>query len=75
MDDIQSFTDALWLVSYMEEEGFQPSIEYTKENNSTYWRLVIDNIPENAFATYIGLLRSIGINPTGNTMVSELEIF
>jgi len=55
-----SFADALRLMSNIEREGFYPYIERARQNNSTIWNVVINNILEDEILSIYGLLLRIG---------------
>ena len=56
------FNNALRLISDIEAEGFNPFIERARINNSTFWRVVINDVPENEILTFRGLLTNAGFN-------------
>jgi WD40 repeat protein len=55
-----SFADALRLMNDIKREGFYPYLERARQNNSTIWSVVINNVLEDEIPSIYGLLQSIG---------------
>lgn len=62
LGSFSSFNEALHMVSVIEDEGFRPIIECSKENNLTFWRVVINDVLESRMTTIYELLKNAGIS-------------
>jgi len=64
-----SFADALRLMNDIEREGFYPYLERARQNNSTIWNVVINNILEDEILSIYGLLLRSGYTKYNNFLI------